>query len=320
MKLRLSKRIYKMSDALLNFLAGHVADSAERDAVEMLEYGVNHTTITNMLAARTAFNNYKQDIYYFSHVMMCTANKNNSRTEVLSQIKKISGRARNKFGENSAKYRMFDTKDISESTDNDLVRIAISVITAATELLPELTDSGLTQGKIDDLAAINTLFDSQINLKIKAIKVRDSATDERIRLGNELYSLIVNICDNGKLCWEQENEAKYNDYVIYKTSNTQKPQYQTSGTVSAESVVNTTVSGIESNTEITLENTSNTPLHFFFAIEPTDTEAEKKIIIAPQSKQTLAASEIGYNEAKNLTRLNVFNPSALSGSYSILWE
>jgi len=41
---------------------------------------------------------------------------------------------------------------------------------------------------------------------------------ERLAVGNELYDLIVELCDVGKRIWEHKNEAFYNDYVLYASS------------------------------------------------------------------------------------------------------
>ncbi len=320
MKVKVRKRIYKMKDADLVQFADDIVDIAERDETELLNYGVTAATVTAVTTARTAFVNFNGDIIFLGAVMLSTEVKNASRLEILKELKQISGRARIKFGQESAKFRTFETKDINNQPDNELVRIARSAKTAAEALLAELTGAGLTQGMIDNLETLNNAFDIQIDLKRNKIRARDTATDERIKLGNELYTLVAGICENGKLCWEAENEAKYNDYVIYKNAGTTPPQFETEGTVSANSGTSTTVSGISSTTNITLKNTGDAPLQFFFAEDPTDIAAPISIPVAPQTQITLTANLIGFNEDTDFTRLNVYNPSPLEGSFSILWD
>ena len=47
-------------------------------------------------------------------------------------------------------------------------------------------------------------------------------TQERVNDGNLLYGFVARYCEVGKIIWQDVDEAKYNDYVIYHTT-TQMP-------------------------------------------------------------------------------------------------
>lgn len=320
MKLKIRKRTYRMKDADLTQTSDDIVDSAERDAAELVAYGITPVEITAIKAARDAFADMPSDNNFMADMMIATETKNATREQLHIAARQITGRAKIKFGDKSGKYRKFDTDDMSQLSDNDFVRAIRGVELAATEFLTELDSTGLTQTMIDDLLALRILFDDQVDAQKSAIKARDIAVDERIRLGNELYALLVTLADTGKLCWESVNEAKYNDYVIYKTSSSTTPQFEVDGSVDAGSVVSTSVTGITPETTLILRNTSTAVLDFFFAENPTDTTGTNVATVPANSEQTLTALQLGYNEAADIIRLNVFNQSAIAGSYEIEWS
>ena len=56
----------------------------------------------------------------------------------------------------------------------------------------------------------------------QAIANRDNAAKERVEKANELYALLTRYCEIGKSIWYETNEAKYNDYIIYTNTITEK--------------------------------------------------------------------------------------------------
>jgi hypothetical protein len=89
-----------------------------------------------------------------------------------------------------------------------------------------LTPIGLTQADVDALETEAQLFEDKLNSVAEGKKLRDDKARERVDLANELYDFVVLYCKIGKLIWENVNEAKYNDYIIYPTTHPglSKPQ------------------------------------------------------------------------------------------------
>ena len=50
------------------------------------------------------------------------------------------------------------------------------------------------------------------------VVLRDSATENRWLIANEVYKQMAQYCEIGKFIWESVSEASYNDYVLYQTS------------------------------------------------------------------------------------------------------
>ncbi|MFH1004631.1 MAG: hypothetical protein V1781_03925, partial [Bacteroidota bacterium] len=196
-----------------------------RDAAEMATYGID-ASISSFIANKTReLKDLSTDEELAGIVSDLTEKKNEKAEAVKMAIRGIMARAKNAFGEQSAKFRRFGTKGMDEMRDVELYRCGKRVIRVAQTYLAELTVKGLTQAIIDDLKNTNTIFDDKIDLKDDAERQRDIATANRISMANQLYSKIVEVCDYGKEHWKAKNEAKYNDYVIYEM-----PPQETQGT------------------------------------------------------------------------------------------
>ena len=309
-------RRYRMSDARLVQLTDSVRQSAQRDAAELLNYGVTAATITALEAARDAFADNPTDEELSGDLVIATQAKNAQKLELQRQVRQISDRARIKFGEADGRFRKFGVELLTRQGDDELIRTARRVVRVATSLLPELSSEGLTATMISDLGAAADSFDNLVDAQDDAIKNRDIAVDERIGLGNALYDLLVNLAAKGKLCWEDVNEAKYNDYVLSASSS---PATQvTEGNVAAQTVVSTSVTGVSTATVFTLRNTGNVPISFYFALLPTDPTGPSPVLVGPNDSLTRNAIELGYSEQYN--RLNVNNEQEAPGSYRIEWE
>ena len=309
-------RRYRMSDAHLIQLADSVRQSAQRDATQLVDYGVSAATITALEAARDAFSDNPTDEELSGDLVIATQAKNANKTEVQRQVRQIADRARIKFGEADGRFRKFGVELLSRQGDDELIRTAKRVVRVATSLLPELTSEGVTAIKIAELGAIANTFDDLVDAQDEAFKNRDIAVDERISLGNNLYDLLVNLAAKGKLCWEDVNEAKYNDYIL--TSSGSSNSQVTEGAIAAQAIVSTSVTGVSPVTIFTLRNTGAVPLSFYFAELPTDPTGPSPITVAPNESVTRNALELGFSE--QYSRLNVHNEQEAPSSYRIEWE
>lgn len=309
-------RRYRMSDARLVQLTDSVRQSAQRDATELIAYGVTAATITALEAARDAFADNPTDEELSGDLVISTQAKNAEKLELQRQVRQISDRARIKFGEADGRFRKFGVDLLTRQGDDELIRTAKRVVRVATSLLPELTSEGLTAAMITALGTSADTFDNLVDTQDDAFKNRDIAVDERISLGNALYDLLVNLAAKGKLCWEDVNEAKYNDYIL--TSGSSSTTQVTEGTVAAQAVVSTSVTGVSAATVLTLRNTGAVPLSFYFAELPTDPNGPSPITVAPAETLSRTATELGYSEL--YSRFNVHNEQEAPSSYRIEWE
>ena len=319
MKQRIRTRDYKMGDATLIQLADDFKSSATRDLTELTSYGLSVAKLTTFQTLRDTFSDMPTDVELMGALMFCTQQKNDARNFVLEDIRQVTGRARMVYKETDGRYRSFGVEDLSNQTDNELVRTAKRVVRMGERFLTELADKGLTQAILDNLSALALDFDNKIDLQGDAIKARDIAVDERIAMGNELYARLVELGEMGKLFWASKNEAKYNDYIIYKSVGGKAPQHVAEGVVAAGSLVSASVSGISTDTELTLINDGGVDLQFYFAPSPVDETGAHIVVVPPNGELSVQALSLGFNEVDGSIYLNVRNTNLEAAGYRILW-
>ena len=115
----------------------------------------------------------------------------------------------------------YEIKECDWSSD-----VCSSDLKVAGDYLSDLSAQGLTQAMIDSLDAEAQSMEDEMNNIAEREAIRDIKTQERVDKGNELYDFVASYCEIGKIIWQDVDEAKYNDYVIYPASQSSlsKPQ------------------------------------------------------------------------------------------------
>ena len=219
-------RDYNMSNAELCMLTSNFVVFMNRDASLFAARGVDAAAITAFQVLGDAFEVFPTDDEYIGLIKIEVDAKNALRITIMNRIQSISGYLEQKWGLGSGQYRRLGIKKVDKLGDNLFLVKSRAVARIATEYLADLTPIGLTQADIDALNADAQSFEDKMNAVKDAVAVRDAKTQERAEKGNGLYSFVKQYSMVGKLIWENVDEAKYNDYIIYKTSHSglSKPQ------------------------------------------------------------------------------------------------
>lgn len=210
-------RTYTISDAELNVFAGSLVVKMTRDTTQFASRGVNSAAITAFGVLATAFGLLPTDSYYLADVSLAVQGKKAHRADAEIAIRAIVSCAKIKWGAGSPQDKKFGAGAMTKDDDKRFLSTCRQVCTTATEYLTELTPVGLTSGMIDNLTDLADSFQADMNSIATAQEARDMATQNRITKGNELYSFVSRYCEIGKIIWQDVDEAKYNDYVIYDT-------------------------------------------------------------------------------------------------------
>ncbi len=208
-------RDYNFTDAELSQYASNLVSIMTRDSMEFAARGVDGADITALEAKQGDFEDFPTDDEYKYAVSIAVEDKNNIREQMLVSARNVSDRAMLKWGIDSARYKRFGVIGISKMGDKNMLYAARRVYRTGTEYLTDLADEGLTQIMLDDLEALADSFEDKMNALNDSVIERDTKTEERIKLGNELYDLVAKYCEIGKVIWKDVSEAKYNDYVLY---------------------------------------------------------------------------------------------------------
>ncbi|WP_299576850.1 hypothetical protein [uncultured Sunxiuqinia sp.] len=194
-----------------------------RDLVEFIKYGVTEEKLNAFKGLLTDYANIPTDDELVGVQVGATQEKDEAAIQLRDAVSEIMQRVENKFGAQSGNYRKFGVSAVSDLDGGKLSYVARRVHRVATAMLPQLESEGLTP---EILAELNTRIDTYeqaLSKQEDAIADRDIATEDRVEKANEIYALLVKYCNTGKKIWEDTNEAKYNDYIIYDTP-TGKPK------------------------------------------------------------------------------------------------
>lgn len=208
-------KIFKFSNAELCQRSDKLSLSFNRDQDEFLNYGYDASTIETLQTRTEVLKQFPSDAFYEGNQKLATDAKNNSRTTLEANIIDLRNRVKFVYGTKSVDYGIFQFGKIGDSTDSELVQIALHVCQVAEPRLDKLAERKVTAETIDEIKANRTELDDLIDAQAIAITERKEKTLERIKLANELYKQISELSDVGKLVWKGKNEAFYNDYVIY---------------------------------------------------------------------------------------------------------
>jgi len=211
------KKEFALSFADLCMLASNLVILMNRDSVQFLTRGVTAQDISDFEAMGNDFEIFPPDEYYSALVSAEVEAKETARTNCTNNIRLISGFFEQMWGIADYRYKQLNIKSFHNRADSNFLTTARNVVAVATEYLADLSPIGLTQGMIDALETEAQTFEDKMNNINTQKALRDSKTQERTLNGNDLYNYCKKYSTIGKLIWENLDEAKYNDYVIYKT-------------------------------------------------------------------------------------------------------
>lgn len=189
----------------------------KRDIDHFIKFGY---TIDEADAIKTRIDDFEEiptDEEFEGDLMIATEKKNKEVLAIREQIRSMMLSVQDKFGKDSAHYKKFRASALTRLTDERLMRTAKRVARVAALSLEDLTPSGLTAADIDTLNQIIDAFEKSFEMQDDAISKREIGTLLRIDESNAIYKTIAKFCETGKGIWKNNNEAKYNDYIIYDT-------------------------------------------------------------------------------------------------------
>lgn len=217
MKKKIAKLVFRIRLTIFETWARGKLVFMRRDIVEFIEFGVTEAKLTDLENLISEFSEILTDDELLGTQIIATEKKDNLAKKLKSDIGSIMTRVENHFGVHSAIYRHFGISSISTLEGGEVSTAADKVCRVAKIYLAQLAEEGLTQAIITDLKTQSETYKTALDEQEDAIAARDVATDNRIEKANEIYRLVVKYCQTGKRIWENKNEAKYNDYVIYDT-------------------------------------------------------------------------------------------------------
>ena len=214
-------REFNFEESILVLKCESALVCAVRDYEQLAEMGYTSEKREALGSVLDAFKQIATDDFMLGRQITKTQEKEAARQALEKSLRSIFTIAENVFGADTGKYKQFGNTNLTRQTDDQLLRTAANAASTANALLSELQPEGVTPDIITALNIRITTLDSAIDAKITATREREILTGERIQKANELYRLLVRLCNIGKNIWYGVNQAKYNDYIIVRNSQRQ---------------------------------------------------------------------------------------------------
>jgi len=223
MPIKKNVREFALSDAELLAAARRLGQYVTRDAREFTTYGYTKDATKLLKTRLAAFESMPTDLEVEQVQAEATQFKNAKEAFLKGCIKEITNRARLLLGEDSPKFKRFGTKGLDNMKDADLSLCGKRVADVAKALLAELAVRGVSQAMIADLDSARQSFDQAILAQGEAMSARGTATNDWRRVANELYAFTVELAEAGKAIWQDKDQSRYRDYVLYATEGKPTP-------------------------------------------------------------------------------------------------
>lgn len=192
-----------------------VIEFMKRDITEFSRFGYSEEKAKELLQELNDFYDTLTDEELVGDQAIATEKKNKLRERLTDILEEILVRVKSKFGLRSPIYHKFHIHDFSRIKDEVLVQNARYVVRISEQYLEQLKETGLSRQVIGDLEKTIDVFEVSILDQYEATANRAIGTVERVDKANRLYESVSAICEIGKTIWDNKNEAKYNDYIIY---------------------------------------------------------------------------------------------------------
>jgi len=210
-------RLYNFSDGTLVTKGLEKVAFMQRDAAKFDDYGITTAKVEALKDSINTFADTITDIEALGDQMQSTLLKDAKAEALREAIRDAMSRVVLTFDVTSATYRKFGTDTLSHQLDSELLITAKRVVRVATELMPSLTQNGLTTMHLDTITTLNNKFSDLIVDQKVAIGDRDIQQEDRVEAGNDIYNVLVKYTKLGQSIWVNSDVAKFNDYIIYNT-------------------------------------------------------------------------------------------------------
>jgi len=209
--------LFNFTFAKLKQLCDNMLQLIDRDKIEFEDRGYNEEKKAAFAAQIETFVSIPSDETLDGMKQTTTQDKDAIRKELEIAMRGVISAVQIVFKNFPGKQVEFGEFEITRIKDNELVRNARLMKTAATKYLDELAAEGINEAKISTLESLNVKFDKAIDLQKKAITDRNSVTERRRIEANKLYEILMDNSERGKSIFADVSQAKYSDYVVYNT-------------------------------------------------------------------------------------------------------
>ncbi len=208
-----------------NFSIAELSDRIEkslidfdRDAPEFEEYGLDSYFKEVVVTKNEQLKNIPYDAFYESIEKVKTKFKNEMRESLIKEIHNICNKIKPALDLKSIDSSYLSFEESESQNDSYTLSMANNIIDKTKSIINQPIAQNITKSDLNRITKSTDLFKSAINDLSLSITKRKQKSAERIQLANELYGLLGEICEVGKIIWNNKNEIYYMDFVIYAST------------------------------------------------------------------------------------------------------
>jgi hypothetical protein len=206
-------RAYIFSDADLKQKADALMVIIKRDKAKFATRNIRKDILANFQQMIDVFADASTDEELLGLCKKATEEKDGAANILRRLLRSICNMAELAF-EGKGHFHSFGFEGISEMNDKDLCVQAKQVIQLGRRFMDDLKPQGLLDSHLEALASFEAALDAKVDAYNKAVEHRDIETQAFIVKGNALYFEMMRLASVGKSLFEEEDEARYNDYII----------------------------------------------------------------------------------------------------------
>ena len=210
-------RKYKFSDAFLYQLIKRLLTAARRDFNELKTKGITAEFLNDLDKRNEDFLLLPDDVEKRGDKSVAVQSKDAIAARLADTTSDINNMAAIALKSGSAEYRSFGFEGINTETEDQRLKSYTRVARRCVTYKAKLEPKGLTDAFLELYVALVNDYKNALEAIEDETMIRDIATEDRVTKGNTNYDDAVIVSNTGKTYWDDKDEAKYNDYIIYNT-------------------------------------------------------------------------------------------------------
>jgi len=198
-----------------------------RDQEQLSVYGFEPDTALKIRTKADVLRDLPTDEYWIGQQMLKTNSKNEARAATDDLLADFRHRCKRALGENSINYKLFRFSRLASMNDRDIIVFGNNAINSAESMQDALAAHHIDADYLAQLKFSIRQLDDALDAQKEMENIRTRKQSERMQLANDLYQLIRDVCETGKLIWKGKDENNYADYVIYGSTKSVKEETET---------------------------------------------------------------------------------------------
>lgn len=210
-------RAYIFSDADLKQKADALTITIKRDRAKFATRNIDKKSLANFQQMIDVFDCASTDEALLALCKKATEEKDRAANTLRRLLRSICNMADLAF-EGKGHFHSFGFEEMLEMGDNDLCVLAKRVYRLSHQLMEHLKPQGLLESHLEALNSLETALAAKVEAYNKSVENHDIEIQDRIVKGNAVYAEMMRLVSVGKGLFEEEDEARYNDYAMIGSS------------------------------------------------------------------------------------------------------